>query len=274
MENRFIKYIFSIALLLNFYASFGQGNPGFLGKKIAIGYSKQYSFFNGFYIFDAPKNSSLMGVLTNNDFYLEYATSKYKSISAHLSYQKVPLNSTGLLDAEKQMTSSYVYSGVKEITYIKSGYSDFQYLSTGIKMNFYTPNKTIASPVGFCYYVRMDMNFIKAMSNTYDYETTYFSLSEAEKTAAQKQINRTTDGASSMNLSLGIGGEAKLLLSSSVFLRINSECNLSTVGITQLAQQDVKTHVYDIKEDLRVTGQGLNRFRNLFLFGMGVGILL
>ncbi|MFM9945801.1 MAG: hypothetical protein ACKVQB_11285 [Bacteroidia bacterium] len=265
------KHTFSILLLLLGCSAYGQNNPGFLGKKIALGYNAQFSFINS--VVGKEDDMSILQFLTNHDAYMEYSTSKFNSLEFHLSYQKVPVGSYLIMSNIGQINDEFIMNGKKIHAWgEKTGYSYFRYLSYGLKYNFYSRNKSISAPVGFCYYLRFDMHTIKPIRNTYDYDL--YAGTEQENNFVNKNINRNIDNSSSFNFSLGAGADTKLMLNRSTFIRFNGEFNLSTVGITQSVGDNFFTQENTVERDLKLTGQSTNRFRNMFLFGLGVGYLL
>ena len=253
-----------------------QNNPGFLGKKIAIGYSSQFSVYSMFHILGKEKTGtySTYKFLTNNDFYLEYAFSQLQSISASISYQKAPLISAYFVEDDRQIHEAIPYNGYEYDTYyIKTGgFSEVRYLGIGIKYNIFMKTNTVAAPIGFCYYFRFDVNSNKVLNNKYVYDTD--DQDPAFKAFALSRIDRKPEGIKTRNMSVGFGAESRMPLSRSFYIRINGECNVSTVGITQAIREDLVYGSYSVNDDLRIRSEALNRLRNLFLCGIGVGVLL
>ena len=279
MENKFIKFGTFAVLLLAFNFTKGQGNPGFLGKKIAVGYSAQYCLLKSDEIFYADKN--LAQILMNHDVYVEYALKKYVSLAAHMSYQKVPIEEYGSYYGN-EIAANYTYQGkdFQALYYKDGGISDFATSSVGLKISAFSRNTTISSPIGVSSFFRADIYQTRALNNNFK----YYLSNEDELSVGQENIadpnikgnkfDRTPDKTAHRSLSIGFGLESKILLTSSVFLRFNGDFNISTslLGGGSDYSYDI---VYDtVDEDLKNDARRVTSFRNMFLLGMGVGVLL
>lgn len=215
----------------------------------------------------------LAGFLTNHDLYFEFSTSKFKSVATHLSFQKVPVAAFRIMAANDQINDDFVMDGQEIHAWgEKNGFSDFRYVSLGVRFNYYQESKSISAPVSFCYYARIDLHSAKAINNNYVYDL--YAGNSYQNDYVNSNIDRSTDNTSSINFSAGFGGESKLMINRTTFIRLNGEFNLSTVGITQMVKDNFFTEENTVKKDLKDTGQSLNRFRNMFLLGAGIGMLL
>ncbi len=266
MENKFIKLLFLIIVLTFANKLRAQNNPGFLGKKFALGYSLQLCPARTFY-FDSPRYGKNM---TNHDFILEYATSKFRSLAFCMSYQKIPV-----LPAEGySLTTKETFSSNGQLYTADYGFgedpADFRALSFGLRYNFYRKDKTISAPIGYCRYLRLDVFKNKAITN-YDYNV----QNKSELTLAQQIIasNPPFEEAKTTNYSIGYGVESKIAISQYMFIRVNGEFNLSTALFVPYPES-IGNDYPTIKDNLTHKSATMNRFRNMFLFGFGIGALL
>jgi len=266
MENN-KKKLLSVLILIAFAQLVqGQNNPGFLGKKIAIGYSMQLCPAQILH-FDEPY---FRRNITNHDFILEYATSKFRSITACMSYQKVPVYN--VYSSRNEMSQTYNLDG-KNFTAIyglEKGSANFRALSFGFRYNYYSKNKTISSPIGYCRYIRFDVFKNKAISN-YEYRL----KNGSELTLKQQNLakNPEIENSKSTNFSIGYGVESKIAISRSCFFRVNGEFNLSTAWLAPYPKSNGNS-APTISENLIYRGASMNRLRNMFLFGIGIGAIL
>lgn len=274
MENRFRNYTFLFGFILSFAMANGQGNPGFLGKKIAISYGNQFCMLRSLDFFESDINM-YRGVM-NHDFYVEYATKKHTSIAAHISYQKVPVKEYGVSSA--YLHENYTYTGQSfEALFEKSGgISDFSMTGIGLRLNFYYRNKSISAPIGVCSYGRVDVYSTKAINNNYRYYLANSDeLTTYQANYAMANIDRTPENTQKMSLSLGCGLETKMIISRSMFFRLNGEFNLSTSLLSLGGSSDYYSSSYNtMEEDLKETSNDLTALRNMFLLGFGIGVLL
>ncbi len=265
------------------YSGFGQGNPGFLGKKIAVGYSGQYCLLKTGDIIEPPKNASLAQILLNNDIYFEYSISKYRSLAAHITYQKVPVISDGgsRYGSEVLIGQNMTISGKQTLVFFnrRAGIADFRLFGLGVRYTMYSYNKTIASPIGLGHYLRLDIFSNKAENNNYAYNIANdypSNLTDAQEEYAVKNIKKDYKDSKAMNLSIGYGIESKFPVTQSVYFRLNGEFNFS-FNIFKMVSENSNYTSEDyntVSEDLKKSSGSLNNFRNMFLIGMGVGVLL
>ncbi len=286
-----IKYqprFFATSILLCFMnMGYCQNNPGFIGKKIAVEYNMQYCIINSLqflpgkdeYKVGSKDEVSRRRLMTNNDFYLECATSKYYSISCHIAYQKVPMSKsyapeqwTEVLAQEFTLDGQTFMAEYEKI----GGVSDYSMLNIGLRYGFFASNKTVAAPIGLRYYFGLDMNINKALENNFIYELRdNWSLTPGQKALAESGY-KTTDleETKSTNFSICFGGETKLLLTSNVFFKLSGEMNFSTVGFKLIKDDFSSGFNTSINEDLKKYGYVVNRYRNFILIGMGIGVLI
>lgn len=260
-----------IVAILHFFSlvAFGQGNPGFLGKKVAIGYSTQYCVSQSEEI--GYRQNNLFQVLTNHEVYFEHSLNKYRSFSGHISYQKVPYEQ---LNSNRYFFENYTLNGTTyRVNYeANGGISDFHSLGLGGKFNFYLRKKTVSAPVGISHYFRLDLIINNAINNNYKYRILNTdALSDSQEKHALKSIDREVKDVKSYGFSAGYGIEAKILLSRSLFLRFNSELNISQALLIENNSLDSVT---SIDQDFFETCQIINGMRNVFLIGLGAGFLL
>ncbi len=279
MENKYIRFCALTVLLLAFNFTQGQGNPGFLGKKIAAGYSSQYCLLKSDEILYSESN--LYQVLTNHDVYVEYAIKKYVSLAAHASYQKVPIEDYVSYYSE-DIAANYTYGGkdFQALYYKDGGISDFATSSVGLKISAFMRNTTISSPIGVSSFFRADVYSTRALNNNFKY---YLSNEEdlntyqeniADPNVKGNQFNRTPGKTAHRSLSLGFGLESKILLTRSVFLRFNGDFNVSTSLLGGGSNNSYGEIYNTVDEDLKDEARRVTSFRNMFLMGMGVGVLL
>ena len=250
-------------ILVTIQNTIAQTNIGFLGKKVALGYSTQFSLVNFMKSFD---------VFTHN-FSAEFSTQRYQSITLNLGYKKtsVPL---GTFESQNEFFSqTYTLNGQRyEVDFQKmGGTADFRTLMMGIKVNFFYHGKTFAAPNGFCQYLKADIIKVKPIKNNYEYEL----LSPGNYSQAQIDNAKTPEikDADVTVFNVGFGLASKRMLSRSVFLSINAEANINTLTFLYAMDEDY-SYSYDINEDLKFTGRSVNKFKHLLAFGMGIGILL
>ena len=276
MENKLIKISICFCLLIQFKFGFAQGNPGFLGKKIAIGYSSQFCLLRSDNIISPPENASLGQILTNHDFNVEYATNKYKSIAFHLGYQKVPVvKSNDYYGNDPAIVQTInLGSGPEQVRFLKEGVTDFRMLALGLKFTSYYKNKTISSPIGLGVYFRIDAYFNKALNNYYKYTCNEYSLSELQKATALKKLDKSYDDTKTNGLSLGTGIESKYPITQSIYFRLNGEFNVTLNVLKVLTDTGEYSSTVSAEEDLKNTSKSLPDFRNMFLVGMGIGMIL
>lgn len=281
MGNRIIKYVIFCGVLLFVNSGFGQGNPGFIGKKIAIGYSSQYSLVRSEQLFDPNPNVSTARVLTNNDFYVEYSIGKYKSVAAHLTYQKVPFVINSYSYDEANIGQEFTLNGSTYMAkFVKTGgYAEFSMVGLGLKYTLFSSKKTIASPIGIGHYFRFDIFSNKALNNNFKYTTGYSysgDLTEKQKEYAQNNLNRKVSGSRVLNASIGYGIESKFPVTRSIYFRLNGEFNFSLNILKQLNDNSTySSEEYStVSEDMDKVSRSVNDYRNMFLLGMGVGLLL
>lgn len=240
-----------------------QTNIGFLGKKVALGYSTQISLVNFLKSFD---------VFTHN-FSAEFSTQRYQSITLNLGYKKttVPM---GTYESQNEFfTQDYSLNGQQyDVDFQKmGGTADFRTLLMGIKVNFFYHGKTFAAPNGFCQYLKADIIKVKPLSNNYQYELLSPSnYSQAQIDNAKPPAIKNAD-VTLFNVGFGLAG--KKMLSRSVFFSINAEANVNTLNLLFALDEDY-SYTYDINEDLKFTGRSVTKFKHLLSLGMGVGILL
>ena len=118
----------------------------------------------------------------------------------------------------------------------------------------------------------------KAVNNNYTYVISEESgsLTFEQEAYANKFAKETLPkDTKATSISFGYGVESKFVLSKSVFLRLNGEFNVSSafLGVSSedtYGYQEYKT----IDEDLKDKSKTLTMFRNILLFGFGVGVLL
>jgi len=264
MANNF-RILPTLSLILicipNLYS---QQNPGFLGKKTAFGYNLEYCLMRTLDINDGQANH--LRNFTLHEFFVEHAISKFRSITATLTYQKVPLR--WYKDYNTELIENYTLYGQSYITRftMQGGTSNFQSISLGTKFNFYNRRKTISAPVGLAHYLRIDVFFNKALENKYRYY-------KYEDKLTQDQLDRAYIPApvntQSKTLSVGYGIDTKISITQSLFIKLNGELNLSTSMIPHYAE-----NYSSINEDLRTISHSVNGVRNFLLFGIGVGGLL
>lgn len=243
--------------------SSAQTNIGFLGKKIALGYSPQVSFVNFAKGFD---------ILTHS-FNAEFSTQRYQSLSISLGYKKtrVPI---GTYESQNEFfLQEYSLNGQNyNVDFQKmGGTSDFRTLMIGMKVNFYYQGRTFAAPNGFCQYLKADIIKVKPTKNNYTYEL----LNPSNFSAAQIENAKIPEikNADVTILNIGFGLSSKKMLSRTVFISANIETNINTLTFLYLMDED-NSFSNDINEDLKFTGRSINRFKHLFAFGIGVGVLL
>ncbi|MFM9945800.1 MAG: hypothetical protein ACKVQB_11280 [Bacteroidia bacterium] len=294
MVSKLIKCLLIISFNSNL--SFGQGNPGFLGKKLAVGYNTQYCLFKTMELYTLSQEDydhddtyqkpdlSKRQLLTNNDFYLEYATKKFQSISIHYSNQKIPVSYTyyKMKYTSEHLDDIYDYNGItyKLRIYKNGGYANYSWMSYGLKYSFFKELETISSPVGFSYYIRTDVNRVKLIENNFVYKVIETNPSWLSSTEVDKIENAIKDKYTpdvSNNLSFGFGAETKLPITATLFFRLSAECNFSTAffkinSYNNFDMYDNKQFTVD--QDLDYIGLGVNRHRNLVLIGMGFGAIL
>jgi len=257
----------SLLLLLyilgGIFTSSAQTNIGFLGKKVALGYSPQISFVNFAKGFD---------VLTYT-FNAEFSTQRYQSLSISLGYKKttVPL---GTYESQNEFfTQNYTLNGQDyEVDFQKmGGTSDFRTLMIGMKVNFFYHGRTFAAPNGFCQYLKADIIKVKPTQNNYVYEV----LNQSNYSPAQIANAKTPEikNADVTIFNVGFGLASKKMVSRSVFLSVNVEANINTLTFLYAMDEDYSLS-NDINEDLKFTGRSVNKFKHLLAFGFGVGMLL
>jgi hypothetical protein len=275
MEIKLSKYVLLIGFLIQVNMSQGQGNPGFIGKKIAVGYNSQFCLLRSDYIIYRPNNVSLMQTLTNHDFYAEYATGKYQSVAFHLGYQKIPIvEEENSYDKPITQTINFP-TGPQEVSFVKNGVSDFAMLGIGLKFTYYNKNKTIASPIGLGQYIRIDAYFNRALNNYYKYFPDYgSSLSEEESAYAVKNMDKSIDDAKAKGISLGWGVESKFPITQAFYFKINGEMNFTLNALKELSDYGSYSNTITVQDDLKQISRGLPDYRNMFLIGMGFGVLL
>ncbi len=290
MVNKFQTLFFLLVSTFISNGVIGQGNPGFMGKKIAFGYNSQFCLLKTLQIyratdtyFQTPNDKvSMRNILTNHDWYLEYATSKYRSLSAHLSYQKIPLTRNYFhSEWSDRIAQQYTLNGQDYLVNITKigGVANCRMINLGLKYSFFLKDKTVSSPLGASYYMRMDLNINKITSNKFIYEIDQYwqnPLTQEQLDYASKNLVPNIEDTDSKNLSIGFGAENKVSLTKSVYFRVNAEMNLSTVGFRDISEAFSSNYTdrISINEDLKNYGFGANRFRNIFLVGFGLGVLL
>ena len=79
-----------------------------------------------------------------------------------------------------------------------------------------------------------------------------------------------------MNISLGYGGETKYLLTQSLFIRLNAEMNISSTLLKKMNEDSYysSSDYQTVDEDMSDLGKEVNLFRNMFLLGFGIGVIL
>lgn len=266
MENRLYNLIAFLITLCISYTAFGQGNPGFLGKKIAIGYNKQYCLLRSDNIFGTSNNSSLAKILTNNDYYVEYSVGKYKSIAAHFLHQKVTIDHYSHPSSD---IGQVIDNGVYRFR-IDNGYAEFNSMALGVRYSVFSQNKTISSPVGLSQYFRADLYVNQLIKNNFIYFNTDGDMSALTK------LDRSIKTKQTMNISLGYGGETKYLLTQSLFIRLNAEMNISSTLFKKMNEDSYysSSDYQTVDEDMSDLGKEVNLFRNMFLLGFGIGVIL
>lgn len=268
MKVRNFKYFIGVFFIGTFSLSLAQGNPGFLGKKIAVGYNAQFSVIQP--VLDFNFNS-----IINHDFYVEMANTKYSSVSAHVTFGKALVSQTKAENIFQDMTISGDDYNIHFL--VNGGNAKMAMFGVGAKYSVYYSNKTISSPVGLSQYVRLDAFFSRPVENNLSYEVGYYnssSLSESQIKYAEKNIDKSFEAKSSTCLSIGYGVETKLIITRSVFVRLNGEFNLSSrllAGSTSYSSSDYNLSVSD---DLNETAKDITKYRNMILVGFGVGMLL
>ena len=267
MESRVIKFIISIAILLNTCTSYGQGNPGFLGKKNAIGYNTAISILQ-------PAIDLNFKNLIAHDFYVEVANKKYSSYSVHTTFSKATVS---------QITYNSVYqriNGFNEIVHFNQigGNTKILVLGIGAKYSSFLLKKTVSAPVGLSHYIRVDAVCTRVLENNYIYEVSYYGnqLTDKEKEMALNGLNKSFEKINHLSLSLGYGIESKTMINNSVFVRFNYEMNISSrfFGLTRVAQLYPDNNTTTVSGVLNETAKDVTKYKNLFLFGVGIGKLL
>lgn len=282
IQSKKMKKIIFYLLILVTNTAWGQGNPGFIGKKIAIGYTNQFCFLRSREILWGGNDKNILRTLTNNEFYVERSIQKFKSIAIHLTYQKVPLPySTG----ENLVVAQFFDRGSREfygVFNMNSGISDYYMMGIGIRYSMFSNSKTISAPIGLSQYLRLDVFENKLIENNYLYGVTdivYTSNdylhSEDYKYAKDNFNNKYSDTRATV-VSFGYGVESKYPITKSVFFRLNGEMNFSHRFFKDIKENNSYSSVeYNtLSEDLRHKSLTLNTFRNLFVLGIGVGALL
>ncbi len=276
MENKWIKTLALCLLCLAATHTFGQGNPGFIGKKISIGYSKPYCLMKSLYLLD-PGENTILKALTNNEFFAEYATSKYRSVSLVVTTQKLAVENKESLSGQEIGQQMVISGKMQEVRFSKvGGYGEFAMFGVGLKYNFYQPLKTIASPIGLAHYLRMDLYSNRSLKNHYTYSAEYDGyLNDYELAYAEKNIKTKALGNSVKSFSMGYGVESKFPVTRMVYLRLNGEFNVNFSSLKDVFGTDsYDDTAITVNEDLDKESLRLTAFRNLFQIGMGVGVLL
>lgn len=267
MENKFNKVSVLLIFLGIANLSSGQGNPGFLGKKIAVGYNAQFSVIQ-------PAIDFNINSIINHDFYVEMANSKYSSLSAHATFGKAVVSKT---KAENIFQEIMISGQDYNVDFkVDGGSAKMTMFGVGAKYSVYSPNKTISSPVGLSQYVRLDAFFTKPLENNLTYEVGYYSssLSESQRKYAEKNIDKSFDPKSSMSFSIGYGVETKLIVTRSVFVRLNGEFNLSSRLLAGSSSYSSSDYNLSVSDDLNETAKNITKYRNMILVGIGIGALL
>lgn len=266
MENKTIKFLLLTLLLFPNLTAIGQSYPGFLGKKLAIGYTVNICPDKRGYLYDGDKD--MFKALVDHNYYLDYATSKYSSLSVNFIHQTVPFSINNSID-DTEIYRSYQLNGQPYDVYftLNSGRAYFKNVALALKYNLYMRGKTIASPIGRSHYFKLAIIHTKMVEDNFEY---YVNNKSGLTTAEYENIIIPVGvGTKATNLSIGYGLESKRMLTNSVFFKSNIELNFSTAFLnTNYAEEQT------FSEQFGVIVNSATTRRNLLQFGFGLGMLI
>lgn len=263
-KNKYFNTILILAFSLFSIEGMAQKNPGYLGKKFAVGYGLNYSYGETFNIRDSE--GSKFRTALNNTLFAEFAIAKYKSLSFDYTFQNVPVTYSTYDGIQEQ---DYQY-GPKVLTANFStigGVSDFRYQRFGLKMSFFNSRKTIASPIGFANYFRISYMKADLVKDEYKYKK---EDNTPIPTGAVPIHTETGDS----RVSVGWGIETKVLLNEYIFLKVNAELNVSGKLIGYYVIDLNYTTPQKIDDFHKDRSLLLNHRRDLLLVGFSLGALV
>lgn len=266
MENKTIKFLLLSLLIFPHLSANGQSYPGFLGKKLAVGYSANICILKRGYLYDGDKD--MFKALVDHNYYLDYATSKYSSLSLNIIHQTIPLSINNSIDGT-DVKRTYQLNGQPYDVYftLNSGRAYFKNFAMALKYNLYMRGKTIASPIGRSHYVKLALIQTKLVEDNFDYYVNNKSQLTAQQYA--RIVIPVGVGTKATNLSIGYGLESKRMLTNTLFFKSNIELNLSTA----LLNNNDKTVITFDEQFGRIVNSATSR-RNLVEIGFGLGMLI
>jgi hypothetical protein len=265
MENKPVKLILVWLLAIHSLSAIGQSYPGFLGKKVAVGYTANICPNKVEFLFDGDED--MVKAVLDHNYYIEYATGKYSSLSVNFIHQTIPYKIYNSLDVD--IHRSYTLGNQPYDVYfnLNSGRAQYRNVALGLKLNLYMPGKTISSPVGRSHYFKLAFMNTKMVEDDFE----YYVSNRSELTAQQyaRIVVPKGVGTSATNVSLGYGLESKRMLSNTLFFKSNIELNFSTAFLTRSFYEEV---TFD--EHYAILVNRATAMRNLFQFGFGLGMLV
>jgi hypothetical protein len=263
MVNRKLVTLIFAGIISCLITASAQTNIGYLGKKVALGYSPQVSLVNFVKGFD---------VLTHT-FNAEFSTQRYQSLSISLGYKKTKVPTDAFESQNDYLSERYLLNGQSySVDFQKmGGDAHFRTLMFGLKVNFFYHGRTFAAPNGFCQYIKADYIKVTPTKNNYEYEL----LNPSQYTAAQIANAKVPEikNAEATLFNVGFGLASKKMVTRSLFLSFNAEVNVNTLMFLYIMDEDY-TYAENINEDLFVTGKSINKFKQFLGFGFGVGVML
>jgi hypothetical protein len=264
---KYLSRLFVIAYLFTANYSKAIGiNPGFAGKKFAVGISAQYSIFNSIMLLDTIKYK--YKCVMSYSAYGEAVLKKRLSLGVHFGFQKTPIygenGNFGLWnDGSKNVDINYPPHYYR--LQIVGGQALINSISLGLKLNFFSQRSTIAAPIGRNCYVKADFIRNKMVDNQF--------ITEASSDLTKTQLSHLNipkfETAQSSSFSIGTGFECRTMVTNIMFVRCHMEANLSFA------------YFNNFRESTDDYQEGLNRitslstiYKNLLQVGAGVGFLL
>lgn len=266
MENKTIKFFILSLLIFPYLNANSQSYPGFLGKKLAVGYSANVCILKRGYLYDGDKD--MFKALIDHNYYLEYATSKYSSLSVNIIHQTIPLTIYNSID-DIDVKRTYQLNGQPYDVYftLNSGRAYFKNFAMALKYNLYMRGKTISSPIGRSHYFKLGVIHTKLVEDNFDYYVNNKSQLTTQQYA--RIVIPVGVGTKATNLSLGYGLESKRMITNTLFFKSNIEVNFSTA----LLNNNDKTVITFDEQFGRIVNSA-TAYRNIIELGFGLGMLI